>query len=193
MNAVEHIVECYFRYCKGCLTITDAKIKSGNNRQADLLAYNLETKEQYHVESSVTHCKSWWHSVEDLREVFDKKFRGVPASRKGRKTDYTKGKKYFNSIIQTYRHMGFAPSKIHRIFVTWTVTHEIGLKKFLSDYNKKYGIRVCVLSFRDQILPELRKAISTSNYDDEILRTLSLLQQCDLQIPPSKSTRDDGA
>lgn len=183
MNAVEHIVECYFRYCKGCLTITDLKIKSGNNRQADLLAYNLKTKEQYHIESSVTHCKNWSHSIEDLRDIFDKKFRGIPATREGKKTDYTKGKNYFNSIIQTYRHIGFSPSRIQRIFVTWAVTEESGLRKFLLDYNKKHVIRVSIISFRDQILPELREAISTSNYDDEVLRTLSLLQQCDLQIP----------
>lgn len=185
MNAVEHIVECYFRYCKGCLTIPDLKIKSGNNRQADLLAYNLLTKEQYHVESSVTHCKNWTHSIEDLREVFDKKFRGVPASREGKKTDYTKGKNYFKSIVQTYRHIGFSPSRIQRIFVTWAVT-DPGLKEFLSDYKKEYGFRVNVLSFRDQILPELRDAITTSNYDDEILRTFSLLQQCDLQATINK-------
>lgn len=182
MNAVEHIVECYFRYCKGCLTITDLKIKSGNNRQADLLAYNLKTKDQYHVESSVTHCKNWWQSVEDLREVFDKKFRGIPTTREGKKTDYTKGKEYFDTILETYRSMGLIPSQINRIFVTWAVKDETILKKFLSDYKKQHGFRVDILSFRDQILPELRKAISTSNYDDEVLRTFSLLQQCDLQV-----------
>ncbi len=181
MNAVEHIVECYFRYCKGCMTITDLKIKAGNNRQADLLAYNLVTKKQYHIESSVTHCKNWAHSIEDLREIFDKKFRGVPAAREGQKTDHAKGKNYFKSIVQSYRDVGFAPSKIQRIFVTWIVTDEADLKRFLSDYNKRYGIGVSLLSFRDRILPELRKAISTSNYDDEVLRILSLLQQCDLQ------------
>lgn len=186
MNAVEHIVECYFRYCKGCFTISDLKIKSGNNRQADLLAYSLLTKKQYHIESSVTHCKNWAHSIEDLRDVFDKKFRGVPAAREGGKTDYAKGKNYFNSIIQTYRSAGFAPSKIQRIFVTWIVTDESGLRKFLVDYHKKYGIKVILLSFRDQIIPELRKAISTSNYDDEALRIFSLLQQCDLQVPSNK-------
>jgi hypothetical protein len=187
MNAVEHIVECYFRYCKSCFTITDLKIKAGNNRQADLLAYNLRTKEQYHVESSVTHCKNWAHSIEDLREVFDKKFRGVPTARKGKKTDYVKGKDYFKSILETYRNVGFVPSKIQRIFVTWIVTEENGLKRFLSDYKKEYGIRVKPLSFRDQILPELRKTVSTSNYDDEMLRVLSLLQQCDVQTSSKDS------
>lgn len=185
MNAVEHIVECYFRYCKGCLTISDLKIKSGNNRQADLLAFNLKTNEQYHIESSVTHCKNWWHSIEDLREVFDKKFRGMPTAREGKKTDSAKGKKYFESILQTYRSIGFKPSQIQRIFVVWAVT-DTGLKEFLSDYKKEYGIKVSVLSFRDQILPELRDAISTSNYDDEVLRTFSLLQQCDLQATNKK-------
>ncbi|TVM03354.1 MAG: hypothetical protein CV087_05670 [Candidatus Brocadia sp. WS118] len=181
MNAVEHIVECYFRYCKECFTITDLKIKSGNNRQVDLLAYNLKTSKQYHIESSVTHSKNWWHSTEDLHEIFNKKFRGLPPKREGKKTDYVKGKEYFDSILQAYQRIGFAPSKINRIFVTWAVKDDVALRKFLVSYKKQYGFRVDVLSFRDQILPELRKAILTSNYDDEVLRTLSLLKQCDLQ------------
>ena len=89
----------------------------------------MVTREQYHIESSVTHCKNWEHSIDDLREVIGKKFRGIPTAREGQKTDYAKGKNYFKSIVQTYQNVGFAPSKIQRIFVTWVVTDEDGLKK----------------------------------------------------------------
>lgn len=41
MNAAEHLVELYYRQ-KGCFTITDIKIENGNNRQMDLLAYDLK-------------------------------------------------------------------------------------------------------------------------------------------------------
>ncbi len=181
MNAVEHIVECYFRYCKGCFTMVDVKIQAGNNRQADLLAYNLVTKEQYHIESSVTHCANWSPSADDLWEIFDKKFLGLPPEREGKNTDRAKGKTYFNKIKQTYRGVGFSLSKIQRVFVTWSVADKAGLDKFLASYSKDNGIRVSVLSFRDQILPELMKKISTSNYEDEVLRTLSLLRQHELQ------------
>ncbi|MBF0504843.1 MAG: hypothetical protein HQL14_07045 [Candidatus Omnitrophica bacterium] len=182
MNAVEHIVECYFRYCKGCFTMTDVKIQSGNNRQVDLLAYNLVTKAQYHVESSVTHCKEWSPSTNDLCEIFDKKFLGLPPKREGKNTDLAKGKTYIDKIKNTYQGAGFNLSKINRVFVTWAITDKADLDNFLISYNKKHGIRVSVLSFRDQVLPELLKKISTSNYEDEVLRTLSLLRQYELQI-----------
>ena len=181
MNAVEHIVECYFRYCKRCFTMTDVKIPAGNNRQCDLLAYNAATQEQYHVESSVTHSKDWLLSTEQLREIFDRKFRGAPPKREGKKTDHAKGKTYFDNIIQAYRSVGFDPSKVQRIFVTWAVADEGNLESFLADYRSKHGMQVDVWSFRDLILPELMRGISTGNYEDEVLRTLSLLRQRDLQ------------
>lgn len=181
MNAVEHIIECYFRYCKRCFTITDVKIVSGNNRQADLFAYNLKTKDQYHVESSVTHCKNWSFFEEDLEENFGKKFLGLPPKRKGRGTDRTKGKNYYNNIIQTYKSVGFSPARVQRVFIQWAENDKIDLNSFLKDYYKRNRMRVFVWSLRDKILPELKKEISTSNYEDEVLRTLSLLRQFELQ------------
>jgi hypothetical protein len=37
------------------------------------------------------------------------------------------------------------------------------------------------LSFRDKVLPKLFEEVKTSNYDDEILRTFSLLNAYDKQ------------
>jgi hypothetical protein len=34
MNAAEHIVESYFRLCRGCFTLSDRKVKDGNNRHS---------------------------------------------------------------------------------------------------------------------------------------------------------------
>jgi hypothetical protein len=55
MNTVELIVESYFRLCRSCFTYPDLKVPGGNNRQLDLLAYNVREEAQYHVEMSVTH------------------------------------------------------------------------------------------------------------------------------------------
>jgi hypothetical protein len=183
MNAVEHIVECYFRYCKGCFTMTDVKIRGGNNRQCDLLAYNVASQEQYHVESSVTHSTSWLSSiVEELRGKFDIKFRGTSPQREGKNTDYAKGKTYFDNIVQTYQAIGFDPSKVQRVFVTWTIPDEEALVKMLADYRAQHGMSIEVWSLRDSIIPELLNKVSTGNYDDEVLRTLSLLRQRDVQL-----------
>jgi hypothetical protein len=181
MNAVEHIVECYFRQCKGCFTITDVKIQAGNNRQCDLLAYDLINKKQYHVESSVTHSKKWMPDMEQLRGIFDGKFRGTPPKREGKKTDHTRGKSYFECIVQAYRNVGFEPTKVSRVFVTWTVSDIDALARLLNEYQGEHGIKIEVMSLRDEILPKLLEKVSTSNYEDEILRTFSLLRQRDLQ------------
>ncbi len=134
MNAVEHIVECYFRHCQKCFTMTDVKILGGINRQADLLAYNANSEKQYHVESSVSHCKMWAPTTKMLREFFDKKFMGIPERRKGKMTDHTRKKNYFVNIEQTYRSVGFTPSHVERIFVVWDVKDKENLNSFLEGY-----------------------------------------------------------
>lgn len=181
MNAVEHIVECYFRLCKKCFTMTDVKVVGGINRQLDLLAYSKIEKIQYHVESSVSLSLQWAPGEEGFRTYFDTKFRGIPEERPGKKTDSAKGKVYDEHIYQTYRIMGLDPSKIRRIFVVWTAKKAVDLKKFLTQYEKDYGVSVNILGFRDEILPELIETVSTSNYDDEILRMISLMKECDKQ------------
>lgn len=160
MNAVEHIVECYFRYCKDCFTLVDVKIPGGNNRQCDLLAYNVKTQEQYHAESSVTHQENWCPDTKKLSDVFDKKFRGVPPKREGNKTDFAKGKTYYENILQVYRKVGLDPSKIQRVFIPWEVADGDNLNKFLAEYEQESGLNIKIWYFRDKILPELIEKVS---------------------------------
>lgn len=72
MNTTEKIVEAYFRLCKNCFTYPDMKVINGNNRQLDLLAYNLMDNSQYHIEVSVTHQENWCPTPEQLVDMFDK-------------------------------------------------------------------------------------------------------------------------
>ena len=175
MNAAEHIVESYFRLCRGCFTFPDRKVVGGNNRQLDLLAYNLRDKKQFHVEVTVTHQLNWCEDRSYLPAEFDRKFFGVPPGRKSdgrRATDSTRGKSYLKPINDTYLEVGFSPPAVNRIWVCWLVKGEA------NDRSIKVGHRpsVCnadfsieVLSFRDLILPELTEKVGTANYDDEVL------------------------
>lgn len=182
MNTVEHIVECYFRICLKCFTMHDVKVASGNNRQFDLLAVSLLDGRQYHVESSVTHCENWCPSVDDLIEKFDRKFFGVPIAREGANTDHTRGRTYQKEIFEMYEAVGLTPEKIERIYCCWIVPNEPGLHDTLRNYCAERRIRpIRVIGFRDEVLPELEKTVATSNYEDEALRTLSLLQQKSVQ------------
>lgn len=183
MNATEHIIESYFRLCRECFTCSDRKVAGGNNRQLDLLAYNLKEKQPYHIEVSVTHRVNWCQSQQELNGEFERKFFGFPPkreSRAGDKTDYEKGKSYFPQIEAAYREVGFDPESVRRVWVCWVVKDAESSKPFEVSYDLKRPNRqfkIEVLSLRDLILPELEKKIGTAHYDDEILRVLGLLKE----------------
>jgi len=184
VNTTERIVESYFRLCRGCLTYTDVKVHGGNNRQMDLLSYNLRTGDQYHVETSVTHELSWRATWPKLEAKFDGKYFGVPKKKEGPNTDWTKGKNYFPEIKKAYQSLGFSIQKVQRIWVTWIRPDDEDFAKNLSTYcrSKRIGKNpIRVMSFRDELLPDLLKAVGKSNYDDDVLRTLSLLRQFEHQ------------
>jgi hypothetical protein len=160
--------------------MADIKVIKGNNRQIDLLAYNPKTTEQYHVEVSVTHRENWCPTPIELFADFDKKYFGVPAKREGKNTDYALGKNYKKQIDLTYESVGLNPQKIKRVWVCWTVREadniELQLAKYRSNNNLPEGA-IEIISFRDVIIPSLIAKVGTSNYEDDVLRTLSFLQQ----------------
>jgi len=48
-----------------------------------------------------------------------------------------------------------------------------------------------VLSLRDVVLQELKDAIGTANYDDEVLRTLGFMKQWEMQTAEPAEPVDD--
>ena len=184
MNTTERIVESYFRLCRGCFTYPDVKVLGGNNRQLDLLAFKVDTGDQFHIETSVTHELSWRATWEKLQEKFERKYFGAPAKREGPNTDYTMGKNYFAEIKKAYQSVGFSIQKVQRIWVTWVRPTKQEFEKQLLMYcrSKRIGKNpIRLLSFRDELLPDLLSTVGKSNYDDDVLRTLSLLRQFERQ------------
>ncbi len=184
MNTTERIVESYFRLCQGCFTYPDVKVFSGNNRQLDLLAYNVLNDAQYHIETSVTHELSWRATWKKLEQTFERKFFGVPSKREGPNTDYSRGKNYYPEIKKAYTSVGFVARNVQRLWVTWVVPQEDEFDKQLRLYCRKKRLGknpIRVISFRDAILPTLLSTVGKSNYDDDVLRTLSLLRQYEHQ------------
>ena len=177
MNTVEHIVESYFRLCEDCFTYTDVKVVDGNNRQMDILAISLEKKQQFHIECSVTHRLKWCPTSAKLVTEFRKKFSGIPTEKAGLNTDSSKGKKYSVAIAKTYRRLGLDGRNIKRIWICWEVQDPENLEDCLNAYRIETGEDVAVISFKKVILPKLMEAVTTANYDDEVLRTFSLIKQ----------------
>ncbi|QSB00610.1 hypothetical protein JWZ98_18395 [Methylomonas sp. EFPC1] len=188
MNAAEHIVDAYFRLCRGCFTLTDKKVTKGNNRQFDILAYHLVQKTQFHIEVGVTHRENWCPTLESLSEGFEKKFFGASPKRKDKAdgtTDFEKGKSYFPQIQDTYKEVGFYPESVKRIWVCWIVKDQDNTKPISINFHSRYQnseFPIEILSLRDFVLPELENTIGTANYDDEVLRTLGFMKQRELQI-----------
>jgi len=178
MNTVEHIVDCYFRMCRHCFTTNDVKVIGGNNRQLDLLAVNLTDGNQYHVESSVTHSWEWFSGATDLCAELDRKFFGIPLPNAGENSDFSKGKTYQAQIENTYKIFGLNPVDLKRVYCLWFTPVFAGLNGQLEEYSNKRGVRAIeILSFRDTVFPYLESAVGTANYEDEVLRTLSLQLQ----------------
>jgi hypothetical protein len=185
MNTTERIVESYFRLCRGCFTYPDLKVSGGNNRQLDLLAFNLRRNEQYHVETSVTHELSWRATWDGLEKKFEGKYFGAPQQRDGANTDFARGKSYLAEIQRAYKSVGFTPGRVQRVWVTWVVPQDEEFADLLKRYCKSKRIGRCpiqVISFRDEVLPSLLSAVGKSNYNDDVLRTLSLLRQYERQL-----------
>ena len=189
MNTTEKIVESYFRLCRDCFTMADRKVINGDNRQIDLLAVNLITNEQYHVEVNVAHQENWCPTPDELFAEFEKKYFGAPPKREGKKTDYATGKAYEKQIYKTYEAVGLNSKTIKRVWVCWTVVGADNIDQQMEQYCKKRGLKktsIEILSFRDVIIPTLMKKVATSNYEDNVLRTLSLLQQFEKHINKNK-------
>jgi hypothetical protein len=201
MNAAEHIVDAYFRLCRKCFTLSDLKVKQGNNRQFDLLAHDLAKGESFHIEVGVTHRPNWCHTVKELESQFDKKFFGAAPKRddaSAGRTDHERKKNYFEQIQATYRLVGIDPAKVKRVWVCWLVKGRdtsVPLHHKFRSAALGREFEVEVLGLRDLVLPQLQAEIGTSNYEDEVLRTLGFLKQSSDQkaaaVKASRRTNTD--
>jgi hypothetical protein len=185
MTTTERIVESYYRLIKECFTMLDVKVKNGNNRQFDLLAYclphgDMPHAQQYHVEITVMHG-DWGNTLQDLKLDIDRKFFGNPAS----PADIKKSKSFLQNIKDTYESVGFIYEAVRRVWVCWTKT---GIHKatpnqlllMLDDCCKEHCLNpgmITVVSFRDEILKDLLQEVEGASYQDDALRTLSLVQK----------------
>jgi hypothetical protein len=193
MNTVERIVARYFEMVRRCLTVADVKVPNGNNRQFDLLAMNPIDRVQYHVESGVTHEKSWWPTAEKIEKLAREKFFGVPKPPKQTaKRNQVMKETYLPDIKHAYELYGFKFESVHRVCCCWTLKEgnpseiEERLKKIAGEFGIPNA--PCeLLSLRDRVIPELTSVVGKSNYDDDVLRMLSLLEQRRIQTTAASS------
>lgn len=181
MNPTEHLVELYYRQ-KGHFTITDIKVENGNNRQFDILTYDKKSDEFNHIEINVTHSQKWIRPLDSISEEIRFKFFGIPKNKRPNHpaTDFARGKTYLDSIKTTYEKFGIDYNSIKRVWCTWCLTQSDieNISDWKNSIAEEFNLNpenFEILLFRDEVLTSLLKNIGTSNYDDALLRTLSLI------------------
>ncbi len=183
MNTAERIVESYFRYCRGCLTIPDVKIAGGNNRQIDLLAWHAKTGTAYHVESTVVPSGRYFNKSSSWRpvtEIFQNKFF---AQKKVRQTDAfipANDDMEYLKLQRTYELYNFVPKQLKRVWVCWDLDdYRVTVPDIVSYFAARDVPQhlVEVISFRDEVVPALEREIGSSNYEDDVLRTFSFFSE----------------
>ena len=182
MNASERLVEIYYRQ-KKCFTVSDVKIEGGNNRQFDLLAFDVKSNKHYHIESSIGHGVQWSPTLDNIYHLMNYKFFGAPKNSRpdNPKTDFAKGKSYHGSIKKAYETFGLEYKDVVRVWCTWCLTKVdeeriIPWKKEMAKIFQLKPQNFELLSFRDTVLPFIMNEVGTSNYDDDLSRCLSLIK-----------------
>ena len=96
-------------------------------------------------------------------------------------TDFNKGKTYKNQIEHAYNQIGFEWNNVIRVWCLWYYpNNEEEITNWKKELSKEFMLpedRFELLSMRDEVLPKLSESIGTSNYDNDILRTISLISQ----------------
>ncbi len=175
MNTTENIVETYYRVCRKCFTMQDIKVLGGNNRQFDLLAFSVIDQTAFHVESSISITDARPLRMKDelgVIESLKKKFFGDPPIRQGARTDHARGINYGDKIDYMYKSLGLNPQKIERVCCRWAFYDENEKLKSFLNTNK-----IIQLSFRDTVLPELEQTLTTAHYENDGMRTISLIRE----------------
>jgi hypothetical protein len=127
--------------------------------------------------------------LENSEEFIGHKFFGMPKNNRpdNPNTDFSKNKNYLQNFKETYRTYGIDFNKVIRVWCSWrfdeTKDQVAKWKKKIANIYKLGSNNFELLSFRDAVLPRLLTEIGTSHYNDEILRTLSLLSQFSSQRP----------
>lgn len=183
MNASERLVEIYYRHKKH-FTVSDVKVFGGINRQIDLITYDPKSGLFYHIESSIGHRINFAPNLGQIYSKMKYKFFGDPKETQssGNKTDKAKGKSYLANINETYRSLSIDPKKIIRVWCTWCFdkvdhTDIVNWKIRFAKITKLKPENFELLSFRDEVMPMLLTETGTPNYDDDLLRCLSLVIQ----------------
>jgi len=113
--------------------------------------------------------------MERLIEIFTKKFLGFAKPKAKRQEPF------LGEILDTYNQFGIREIS-KRVICVWYSEVKIDelkteLKKRLDKKYHKYVNTLEIWSLRDKVITSIVKEMGTSNYEDEVLRTISFYRE----------------
>ena len=142
MEPEVHIVEKYMQLVKGCLTMTNIRLRGG--KEIDILAMHPRTGEQYHIECRVTLARGFRLRTVDTQTA---------AGRKHRRGLDTLNEIKFNhpTVAAAVREI-FGDADVHRVLVVWDVDGN----DVVEVARERYGIEVWMIA---HILAEMKRKL----------------------------------
>ena len=160
MEPEVHIIDRYMQLVKKCLTMTNIMLRGG--KEIDLLAYNPQTNEKYHIEVRVTTGRGFRLRLIDTQTKNGRKHK--------RGLDTLNEIKFEPPIVVDAVREIFGTSDYKKVLVVWDVQNN----EVIKGAKEVYSIEVWKLS---EIMSEMMKEIGTKSYRDDVLRTVQLISK----------------
>jgi hypothetical protein len=155
-----HIVDRYMQLVKKCFTMTNIMLEGG--KEIDLLAFNLITKEKYHVEVRVATGRGFRLRLIDTQTKKGRKHR--------RGLDTLNDIKFAHPTVVSAVKEIFGSRDYKKVLVVWDVEDGAVIEQAKSLYN----IEIWKIS---DIISELLQEVKTKPYRNDVLRTIQLISR----------------
>ena len=172
MEPEVHIVERYMQLVKGCLTMTNIRLRGG--KEIDILAMHPRTGERYHIECRVTLARGFRLRTLDTQTAAGRKHR--------RGLDTLSELKFKHPTVADAVREIFGDAAVRRALVVW----DSGGDDVVEVARESYGIEVWMIT---HILAEMGAVLGTKGYRDDVLRLLQLMHHSRTHPPASRPTR----
>jgi len=143
---------------KKCFTMTNLMLEGG--KEIDLLAFNLTTREKFHIEVRIATGRGFRLRLVDTQTKNGRKHR--------RGLDTLNEIKFAHPTVLSAVKEIFGGGEYRKVLVVWDVEDENVIERAKS----LYGIEVWKMS---DIMSELIREVKTKAYRDDVLRTVQLI------------------
>jgi len=155
-----HIVDRYMQLVKKCFTMTNIMLEGG--KEIDLLAYNPQSRERYHIEVRVATGRGFRLRLVDTQTKNGRKHK--------RGLDTLNEIKFAHPTVVNAVNEIFGRGAYKKVLVVWDVEDSSVNEQAKSLYN----IEVWKIS---NVISELMREVKSRPYRNDVLRTIQLISK----------------